>query len=425
MVNESNRRMQWTHGSKYRSAVAAVAVALLAIAGVTAWSTAPGYRLEILMPSATGVIQGDSVYMGGRTVGVIDDVRVHGNKQALVTVEVNDAPTPMHQGTRGRVFWQATIRERGFELLPGPASAPELKSGSRVFSPVEPADIDQLLKALDKPTMNNVNTTVEQLQQTLSGREGDVSKTIQTGAPTIKALGEVLKAVGSDGPALRNLVTQLRQVTSTLAPRADKLSRTIDNLDPLTREVAGQQQNMSAGIAALPGTLQQAQSTLGRVPGAVNQTVPLLQDIRPATARLPQTAKNLNPVLQDLRPVAAQLRPTLQAAQPLLDQAPGMLDSVHGVLPPAAAAVSRAAPALSFLRPYTPELVGWLSNWNSLFASKTGTGAHYARALITESAASADENPGLVPPGMCQPPTPKPGSLAGNPCTDANGSGQR
>lgn len=417
--------MSLTHSPRFRIAAVVIVLALIVVGVVIASSSGSKYKLEILMPSATGVIKHDVVYIGGRTVGSIDDVEVHDNDQALVSVSVDDAFAPLHEGTRARVFWQATIRERGLELLPGPASAPALKSGDRIFSPIEPVDVDHILAALDKPTMNNVDTTVQELQQSLAGREGDVSSTIKTGAPALSALGEVLKAVGSDGPALKQLVTQLHGVTSTLAQRQDKLAQTVSNLDPLTHDVAGQQAQLSAALKALPPTLGQAKTTLDHVPDAVDETVPLLKDLQPATAQLPETAKNLNPVLQDLRPVVAQLRPTLAAAEPLLDQTPALLDSAHDVLPPATEAVNRLRPAVSFLRPYAPETFGWLANWNSLFASQTGTGANYARAIITESGSSVDENPGVIPPGMCQPPTPQPGSLVGNPCTDANGDGQR
>lgn len=401
--------------------MAALVVAVVLVAGVAVAVAVAGspYRVQFVMDSAEGTFPGNKAMIGGREAGTVEDIEVRDNK-ALVTVDLDDAFAPLHAGTDARISWQAVLNERFLEILPGPANGPELPSGNRVQSHYERVELDQLLATLDPKTLQNTNSVVQQVSAALKGRDQGLKGTLQYGGPAINALGEVLQGVGSDGPAIRDLVTQLHQVTSTLSARGDKLSNTVNNVGDLTSAVAGQQQALSQGIAQLPSTLTAAKTTLDKVPATVDQTVPLLKDLQPATAKLPGIAANLSPVLSDLRPDLGQLRPTLDSAQSLLDRTPGLIDSAHDVLPGVTDVITRAQPAVAFLRPYTPELTGWLTNWTGIWAGQDKVGG-YARALLTESASSVGDNPGVIPPGQRRDPTPAPGSLVGQPWTDANG----
>ena len=77
-------------------------------------------------------------------------------------------------------------------------------------------------------------------------------------------------------------------------------------------------------------------------------------------------------------------------------------------------ALIQLQPAVSFLRPYTPEIVGFLTNWSSLFAAKNAAG-HFGRALIPASVSSFNSNPGILPPFMFQAKAPEPGSPSESP----------
>lgn len=401
--------------------VAALAVAVVLAAGVAigmATSSSP-YQLQFIMDSAEGTFAGNRAMIGGREAGTVEKVEVRDDK-ALVTVNLDDDFAPLHAGTDARISWQAVLNERFLEILPGPDSGPVLPSGSRVQSHYERVELDQLLATLDPTTLKDTNSVVQQVAAALKGRDQGLKGTLQYGGPAFNALGEVLQGVGSDGPAIRDLVTQLHQVTSTLSARGARLSGTVNNLGDLTGAAASQQQALSDGIAQLPSTLSATRTTLDKVPGAVDQTVPLLKDLQPATAKLPGIAANLSPVLADLRPAVAQLKPTLGSAESLLDRTPGLIDSAHDVLPGATDVVTRAEPAVAFLRPYTPELTGWLTNWTGIWAGRDKVGG-YARALLTTSASALGDNPGVIPPGQRRDERPAPGSLVGQPWTDANG----
>ncbi|MBN9735655.1 MCE family protein [Pseudonocardia sp. P1] len=407
-----------------RNALLLVVVAVLVLAATAAIvSRSSGYRLDIVMPSAEGTFAGDEVAIGGRPVGRVTKVGLEGPR-ALVSVEIDDDVAPLHEGTGARITWEAVISDRYVELLPGPAGNPDIPSGGRIESDIERVEVDKVLATLDPETMDRIGSTVRQLDSTLEGREGDLNATLATGGPAVQALGEVVRAVGSDGPAIRSLVTELRGITTTLNERDESLRGTIGDLGAVTSSVATREGELSQSVAELPSTLDAADSTFGKIPGAVDEAVPLLDTLQPATRRLPEVARNLSPVLQELRPAVADLRPTLVAAQSLLDRTPRLIDGANEALPAATDIVSRARPAVAFLRPYAPETAGWLANWGSIWAGQDSTG-NFARALLTEGSTSVTSTPGILPPGIQRDERPAPGAPADQPWNDANGDGIR
>jgi phospholipid/cholesterol/gamma-HCH transport system substrate-binding protein len=122
--------------------------------------------------------------------------------------------------------------------------------------------------------------------------------------------------------------------------------------------------------------------------------------------------------------VLSELRPTLQAAQVLLTRTPALLDRTHAVLPPVTDATRTLSPAVAFLRPYTPDAVGFLSNWGNFFSNYNTTG-HFARALFTAGQTSLNNQPPAPPIGGLVDLTPPPGTAGGQPWTDANGDAPR
>lgn len=398
----------------------ATAAVVAAVATTVVGFGEDDYELKVLMPTAVGTYQGTKVMLDGQQVGQVAAVEVRDGR-ALITADVEREHSPLHAGTTARISWEGAIGSRSLELLPGAEENPVLPSGKMITSKIERVEVDQLLATLDTQTRERLQQLVKRLNGTLKGRAQDVNETLRTAGPAVAALGEVMRGVGEDGPAIRDLVTRLHAMTQELARHDSELAASVENLGQLTAVTADKQQSLSQTLAELPTTVRESTQTLDRVPAAVDATAPLLDDLRPATARLPRVSANLNPVLRDLRPTVAELTPTLAATDRLLGKTPGLLDSAHATLPGVNDAVTTLQPAVAFLRPYTPEVTGWLSNWTSVFASQSS--GNYARALIIGSGSGVNDNPGVVPPGMRQDPRPAPGSLVGQPWTDANGDG--
>lgn len=396
-------------------AVGAV-VALVAVA-LKMFGSDP-YTLQVVAPAADQTFVGARVLLSGERVGKISEVGVRDGK-AVLTVEVDDDHAPLPAGTTARIKWESVLGARVVELTAGKKSSERLPSG-HLLAAGENVEVDDLLAMLDAPTRAKIKNLLGQLSTTLEGNEGDLNKTLEEAGPTIQALGEVLRAVGSDGAAIKKIVTQLSQVADTVAARDDRLASSVADLNRLMVAVAQKQGDLSDTLKRLPQTIQTATRTLGNVEGPVGSARVLLRELRPSTAQLPGITRDLGPVLASARPALAEVPATLDHADQLLTRTPALATSLRDLLPDVDSALEQANPMVAFLRPYTPELAGWLSNWVGIFGSQNAKG-NYARALITASASSIDDLLPGVPPGQQQDARPAPGSIAKQSWTDANG----
>lgn len=405
-----------------------IPVVVLLVAGLTSAGALAamdrGYTVSVVLPNASNLIEGGSVMRDGYEAGSIEDIEVDDGK-AKVNFSLDDEFAPLHEGAKVTVEWKAVLGERLLAITDGPTGNAAIPSGGMLTSAMsEPVEFDKVLAALDPPTRKRLNSLITQLSGTLGGSERDINKTVRSAGPAVQALGEVLRGVGTDGESIRQLATQLNNTMRILAARDGEIERVVNGLADASGTVVGQRKALGETLQRLPSTIQQANETLSKVPGAVDKTVPLLRDMRPVAERLPSTARNLRPVLTDLRPAVGQLRPTLDSAAELLRTMPGTLDSANATFPQANTAMRDMVPALNYLRPYTPELTGWLSNWASATANYDANG-HYGRIYVQSGLESGNVNPGLTGPGVEKRPAPLPGEIVGQPWKDAFGSGMK
>lgn len=405
--------------------VIALAVAAAAVLGGAAWLAQDStYRVSVVLESATNVVEDGSVLVDGMQAGTIERIEARDGK-ALLELALDGDFAPLHDGAVVSVTWKALLGERQVSVKDGPSGNAIIPDGGLIRGEqLKPMELDEVLNALDPPTRARLTSMFRRLDATLDGKEADVRATVKSAGPALSALGELLRAAGTDGPAIKNLVTRLNTTVSILARRDEAMRGVVDDLSALTKATVGQRKQLRDTLRGLPPTLDQASRTLNSVPGTVQTVSPLLDELGVATRRLPSVSKNLRPVLSDLRPMTARLRPTLAAAHTLLGTTPGLMDRAHSVIPSANESLTYVQPALGFLRPYAPELAGWLGTWASAGANYDANG-HYWRMHPQGGATTFNGNPGVLPPGVRKDPHPLPGANGDQPWMDAFGDGER
>ena len=405
--------------SSLLSVASGAAAVVLAGAGIA--KVGDSYDVRVVLDSATNVVAGGPVLVNGFKAGTVDSIKVE-NGKAVVGLELDDDFAPLHEGAQVIVAWKAVLSERQVEIVDGTDDNAVIPDGGLIPGEMpKPTELDDVLNALDEPTRAKLQGFLERLDATLSGHEADARESLDAAGPALRELGGVLAALGTDGPAIRNLVTRLDSMMSVVAERQAGVQAIVSHLTGLTGKLATRRNDLSETLRLLPGTLDQATSTLGRVPGAVDEAEPLLRDLEPATAALGPVAKSLSPVLRDLRPTTADLRPALAALVELLGITPGLLDDTHDLLPALTTTAGKSQEALAWMRPYTPEMTGVISTWGSAFSNYDSNG-NFARIFFQEGPSSLNLNPGIVPPGVSNDPYPAPGEIVGQAWTDAHGS---
>jgi phospholipid/cholesterol/gamma-HCH transport system substrate-binding protein len=149
--------------------------------------------------------------------------------------------------------------------------------------------------------------------------------------------------------------------------------------------IGDENQSLAEALQYLPQTLRRGSTTfvnLRTTLGAVDQLV---------AASLPAT-KNLAPFLTDLNPLLVQAKPTITDLSltvsksganndftSLMQNAPALNSGAQKAFPASITAINDSIPTLSYARPYSPELVGFLRDFGQSTANYDANG-HYARA---------------------------------------------
>lgn len=385
--------------------------------------SADDYEVSVVLPNANNIITGGSVMREGYRAGSVKSIEVVDGKAKLV-LELDDSFGKLHEGVRADIAWKGTIGERLVTLTDGPKKNAEIPSGALLTDVAsEPVEIAEVLSALDAPTRENLNTLIKNINATTTGHEEDMQAALKTSGPAVKQLGAMLGDLGTDGEAIRQILTQSNRTMGILANRQRTLSQVVSDLSGMSENVVTRRKELGKTLETLPDVLEEGEKTFEVVPDAVDETIPLLEDLEPASEQLAETSKHLEPVLHDLRPAVQDLRPALGSLAKLLNETPAMMDAGAATFPDINKALKGSQPAVNFLRPYTPEIVGWLSNWASQAGNYDSNG-HYSRFGILHGAESVV--PGVAKGlGVRQNLEPKPGDPVEQPWEDAYGDGVR
>lgn len=404
-----------------------VVVALVLIVGAAVLSAkSNNYKVALVLPNANNVFSGATVQRDGFKAGTVKNVEVVDGK-AKATIQLDDAFAPLHDGVRAEVVWKGVLGERIVQLSDGPSKNAVVPSGALLTNVAsEPVELSDVMSSLNAPTRKKLNTLIANINATTSGHETDIKNSLATSGPAVEALGAVLSDLGTDGEAIRQILTQSNRTMGILAARQQTLAKIVTDLSEMSSEVVDRRQELGETLDRLPDVIDEANTTLEQVPDAVDETVPLLKDLDPATKKLAKTSKHLKPVMQDLRPAVADLKPTLASLAELLQHTPAFMQSGQRTFPDINKALKNSQDAVQFVRPYTPELVGWMSNWGSAGGNYDYNG-HYARFHILAGVEAINPLPGGLAKtlskaaGVTQNRTPKPGNPIGQPWEDAYG----
>lgn len=391
-------------GSSWRPRVAAGVTLLVAIVAVVALlvSSRPGtHRYELALPNAGQLVNGNEVRVGGRRVGTVSDLRLAKDRTAVVELEVDDDVGPLHEGTTATVRAPSLsgIANRYVSLSPGPNNAPEIDDGGRIGADrvAQIVDVDQLFSALDEPTREGLRKLIRGASRTTAGRERLANRTLEQLDPTLRSGRALFAEVARDAPALETFLESSSRVVASLAQERATLPSLVGNARSAAAEVVAEETAVDDALDRLPATLRRGSSTLAGLDRTLDDADPLVRAALPATARLAPLLRRLRPLAAAAVPTIADTRRLVRSAGgsndliDLLKRTPGLADAAVPALQHTAEAATSARPIARFVRPYTPDFVGWLRDFSQASAGYDANG-HYARIqpIINENAVVGD-----------------------------------
>jgi len=344
----------------------------------------------------------NDVQVGGRRVGAVQSIELTPDNQAAVRIRVQEPFAPLREGTRAtiRLTSLSGIANRYIALTPAPEQAKALPDGATLstLSTTAVVDLDQIFNTLDKETRGDLQDVVKGFAAQYSGKGQEAAEAAEYFNPLLSTSRRLVGELTEDEGALTRFIVDSSRLVGALAERRDDLSGLVGNANATARAIGSENVALARALGLLPTTLRRANTTFVNLRATLDDLDVLVAESKPAT-------KDLAPFLRELRPVVADARPTIRDLRTLISRdgdnndlldATRKMPALQRVATPAfrngREALVKAQPVLEFLRPYTPDLAGWVRDFGQGAANYDANG-HYARIQPIFNAFNFEDNP--------------------------------
>jgi phospholipid/cholesterol/gamma-HCH transport system substrate-binding protein len=279
----------------------------------------PFYTVKAELPDAQAVTpgQGQTVVVAGVRVGDIGKVEVEDGK-AVVELQIEPKYKRLIREDASALLRAKTgTKDMFLEVDPGDGK-PLAKDGRiQVSNTLPDVDPDEFLAVLDADTRNYLKLLISGAGKGLEGRGTDLREVLRRLGPLHKDLARVSRAVAERRHNMRRLVNRYGLFMAELGKSDKDITRLVRSSNATLGAFAEEDQNISALVARLPGTLNQTATTLGKVDRLADQMGPTFEALRPPFRKLDEANAAVLPFVREAAPILReQVRPFAREAQP-------------------------------------------------------------------------------------------------------------
>jgi len=299
-----------------RLALIALVIIAAAVAAAVAGASGPSgsgtYRVRAIFDDASFAVPGEQVRVAGAPVGSIASLEVTQNKQAAVTLAIDDARfAPFHADATCAIRPQSLIGEMYVDCNPGTASAPALQhiehgpGAGTYYLPVlrthSPVDFDISQDIYREPVAQRLAIILDELGTGLAARGSDLNAVIHRADPALANTDQVLKILASQNHALAKLATDSAAVLTPLAQQRKSLADFIVQANTTAVASASRSQDISRSIQLLPGFLRQLKPLMADLGTLADQGTPLASELNTSASAVGREFTELTPFAKAAR----------------------------------------------------------------------------------------------------------------------------
>jgi phospholipid/cholesterol/gamma-HCH transport system substrate-binding protein len=288
-----------------RLALTAGLVAVVVAVIVTQRVSGPSsYLLRIPTADASGIFPGSDVTIAGANAGTVREVTLARDGDAMITVALDPAFTPLHTDATAQLRPKSLLGEMYVALDPG-TSGPALASGATLprLQVNRATDLQQVFNTFDQPTRTKLQTLVDELGGGLAGRGDQLNQAIGPGERDVADLAAISSTLNARNAELQTVIATLNTVTTELA-RSDRRQQ-LAMLIQTTRQLMA---NLRSQQAQLQRAVVTADYALGNLNRGLQGTAPALAGI---ASTLPATIQAGTALLGPLGTGTSVLLPRL------------------------------------------------------------------------------------------------------------------
>lgn len=389
-----------------RIAGVTVLLAAVVVVGYLLLFPSGGTTYTLLFQNASQLVRDNDVQIGGRRVGSVKSITLTNTNQAAIKISLDDDFAPLHEGTTAviRLTSLSGVANRYVALTPGPANAKVLDAGTTLPAEDTTAtvNLDQIFDMLDPKTRKGLSNLIQGFGTQYAGKGPQANQSLKYFAPALSSTSALTAALSADQKTFQDFVVNTAGLVTTLSDRSGQLTDLISNANTTAGAIAAENTSLSNALQVLPQTLRQGSTTFVNLRSTLNDLDKLVDASKPASKNLAPFLKDLQPLLRDANPTLTKLAKTFSQPGPSNDLRDALADSpalgktLSTSAPNTIKALEKALPVLKFLRPYTPEFVGWLRDFGQSTSNYDANG-HYARVQPVFDGYDLDSNNVLQP----------------------------
>jgi virulence factor Mce-like protein len=306
-------------------AILLAAGAFVFIAGGASSGNPEGtYKIEF--QNAFGLVKGANFKVAGVPAGTIEAINLDQKTlNAVVTVSVSRSGFgQFHQDATCESRPESLIGEYFVDCDPG-SSGPVIKPGGTI--PVThtistiPADLVQNVMRL--PYRERFTLIINELGAAAAARGGDLQAALYRAVPALSETDSLLNVLANDSTTLQNLTRDSNTVITALANNSGQVKRFIDEAAATATDTATQSTNLAGTFQRLPGVLEQLKPALAKLATTVTTNYPVLQNLNGASGEfhrlltdLPGFSHSARPAIKALGQASVTGKAAVQAAEP-------------------------------------------------------------------------------------------------------------
>jgi phospholipid/cholesterol/gamma-HCH transport system substrate-binding protein len=366
---------------------------VLVIAAVVAYlaTRSSSYQYRLDFTDAGQLVAGDLVRIGGTPAGSVNSISLTPNGLAQIGVSLDSNFGPLHQGTTATIRSPGliSVASRYIDISPAPSFKPTLPSDGVIPASDTSGivDIDEVFDALNANTREGLRRLIRGFAAWYQGKTTQANLTAQYFPPALRAYTGLFDQINANTPTLDQFITQTSTALGAIDARSSQLTDLIGQTRITAAALSSDNRSLSEALADLPAALIKGSAVFARLR---TRTLPALSRLvdatRPTTGPLTHFLPKLNPVLAEAVPTFALLKQVFDKPGPHNDlydalvQLPKVAGDVSHDFPEAINALNKSTPIFEFARPYIPDLLAWIVNWDGIFAPYDANG-HYARTM--------------------------------------------
>jgi len=265
--------------------------------------------------------QGQTVRVAGVKVGDIGQVQLK-DGHAVVALEIDPKYDHLiHQDATALLRPKTGLKDMFIEIEPGTDNSPVMHAGDDIpiANTAPDIDPDEVLSALDSDTRAYLQLLINGLGKGLKNHGNDLREIFKRFEPIHRDLARVTQAIAERRHNMKRLVHNYATLVDTLSTKDRDLRMLVQASNAVFKQFAAEDQNISSTVGQLPGALNQTASTLGKVNTLSKVMVPTLQGLRPVVKQIDKTNHEVLPFVREATPeIKNEIRPFVRTARPVV-----------------------------------------------------------------------------------------------------------